>query len=91
MQACQPEPLVVVVGDHNAQQAFLVSENKTVCKITVSDIPAYLLAMYYVLMCYPTGCNNFYAFLETTLFKLPINVPSSVVNFLTRLDSIMHS
>lgn len=85
MQACQPEPLVVVVGDHrDAQQAFLVSENKTVREITVSDIPIiYLLAMYYVFnMCYPKGCNNSYAFLEITLLKLRMNV--------TRLDSVMH-
>ena len=92
VQGCQPEPLVVVVGDHHdAQQAFLVSENKTVCEITVSDILIYLLAMYYVFnMCYPKGCDDFYSFMEIALFKLPVNVPGSVVNFLTRLDSVMH-
>lgn len=92
MQVCQPEPVVVVVGDHrDAQQAFLISENKTVCEITVSDIPIFLLATYYVFnMCYPKGCNNFYTFLEVALFKLPVNIPGSVVTFLTRLDSVMH-
>ena len=91
MQVCQPEPVVVVVGDHrDAQQAF-ISENKTVCEITVSDIPILLLATYYVFnTCYPKGCNNFYTFLEVALFKLPVNIPSSVVTFLTRLDSVMH-
>ena len=30
------------------EKAFLVSENKTACEIQTSDIPIYLLAMFYV-------------------------------------------
>lgn len=90
IDTCQAEPMVVVVGDYREpEQAFLVSENKTVCEINTSDIPIYLLAMFYVYnMCYPKGCTNFYAFLELTLFKLTVQVPSSVIAFITRLDSL---
>ena len=43
--------------------------------------------MFYVFnMCYPKGCNNFYAFLEVALLKFSVQVSSSVVNFITRLD-----
>ena len=87
---CQAEPMVVVVGDYREpEQAFLVSENKTVCEIKTGDIPIYLLAMFYVYnMCYPKGCTNFYAFLEMTLFKLSVQVPSSVITLITRLNSL---
>ena len=39
-------------------------------------------------MCYPKGCNNFYAFLKVALLKLSVQVSSSVVNFITCLDSL---
>ena len=81
---------MVVVGDHqSADQAFLVCENKTMCEISVKDIPIYLVAVYYVFnMCYPKGCNNFYAFLELGVFKLPVQVSASVFSLLSRLDAL---
>ena len=82
--------MVVVVADHHdAEQAFLISENKIVCEIKLADIPLYLLAMFYVFnMCYPKGCNNFYAFLKVALLKLSVQVFSSVMNFILCLDSL---
>ena len=91
ISTCQPEPFVVVVGDHHsAEQVFLVCENKTVCEIPLKDIPIYLVAIYYVFnMCYLTkGCTNFYAFLELTVFKLPVKVPASVVSLHSSLDAL---
>ena len=90
ISTCQPEPFVIVVGDHHsAEQAFLVCENKVVCEISLKDIPIYLVAIYYVFnMCYPKGCTNFYAFLELAVFKLPVKVSASVVSLHSRLDAL---
>ena len=51
VDACQTEPMAIVVGDHHdPEQAFLISENKVVCdiKLKVPNIPIFLLAMFYV-------------------------------------------
>lgn len=81
---------MVVVGDHREpEQAFLVLENKTVCELKTCDIPIDPVAMFYVHnMCYPKGCTNFYTFIESSLFMLSTQVPSSVISFVTRLDSL---
>ena len=40
-------------------------------------------------MCYPKGCNNFYAFIEIGIFSLGVkNLPNTVGTFLTRLNAL---
>ena len=89
----QSEPFVIVVGDFShPDQCFLVVDRKIVSEIQADDIPAYLMAAFYVLnICYPEGCNNVYTFFEIGLLELKepiISVTLSVKNFLGRLSCI---
>lgn len=88
---CPPHPVIIIVGDYrNPIQGFLVCEKKMICEIPTKESPIYLLALYYVFnMCYPKGCNNFYAFIEIGIFNLAVkNVPITIGTFLTRLNAL---
>ena len=88
---CPPHPIVIIVGEYrNPIQAFLVCEKTIICEIKTEEIPIYLLASYYIFnMCYPKGCNNFYAFIESGIFRLRVkSLPITVGTFLTRLNAV---
>jgi len=89
----QSSPFVIVVGSStNPEQCFLVIDRNLISEIPFDDIPAYLLAAFYVLnICYPEGCNNLYTFFEVILLGLKeptISVNLSVKNLLGRLSCI---
>ena len=85
---CPPHPMIIIIGEYrNPIQAFLVCEKTIICEITTQELPIYLLASYYIFnMCYPKGCNNFYAFIEEGIFDL--KVKNSVGTCLTRLNAL---
>ena len=89
----QSEPFVVVVGDHKEyEQAFLCIDKKVILEIPTEDISIFLVAVFYVFnICYPTGTNNIYCFLEVTLLGLSepsIVVPPCIKNLLARLHHL---
>ena len=91
LKQCPDHPLVIITGDYrDAVQAVLVFENDIVYDISTDTIPVSLLSFYYVYnLCYPKGCNNFYAFIEAGLFNIDVrNMPTSVTNFLTRINAL---
>ena len=83
--------MIIIIGEYrNPIQGFLVCEKKMICEIPTKESPIYLLALYYIFnMCYPKGCNNFYAFIEIGIFNLGVkNVPITIGTFLTRLNAL---
>ena len=83
---------VIVEGSsQRPQQAFLVMDQKILTEINVNHIAIYLMAVFYIFnICYPSGCCNFYCFLEVTLLRLKeptISIPPTVANMLAQLAS----
>ena len=90
LQQMQKAPYAVVLGGHkDPKLAFMVMDKKIICEIPIDDIPIYLIAVFYIFnICYPTGCQNLYCFLEVILLRLQepqISINVSVKNFLARL------
>ena len=65
-EMCTAQPCVVVRGSlEDMKDAFLVVENKVLCKIPLGEVALALISAFYVFnMHYPHGCYNFYTFIE---------------------------
>ena len=84
---CPPHPVIIIMGEYrNPIQGFLVCEKKIICEIPTKESP---ISPYIFNMCYPKGCNNFYAFIEIGIFNLGIkNILITAGTFLTRLNTL---
>ena len=82
-------PYILMTGTlREPGQAFLVVDKNIINEIKDFDnIPLILLSAYFVFnIKYPTGCNNFFSFLEILLLKYPINKASiTVKHFFTSI------
>lgn len=83
-------PYILVSGDYlEAEQAFLVTDQRVIMEVNIEDIPLVLMSAFFVYnICYPLGCSNFYAFLE--VFTLGFNLSKaslSVRHFVSSLDA----
>ena len=83
----------MAIGDHkDCDQSFLCVDKKILMEVPTEDIMVYLVAVYYVFnICYPTGTNNVYSFMEAAVLGLSepsISITQSVRSFITRLDNL---
>ena len=90
LQQMQKVPYAVVLGGHkDLKKGFMVINKKIICEIPIDDIPIYLIAVFYIFnICYPTGCQNLYCFLEVILLRLQelqISIHVFVKNLSARL------
>ena len=85
-----PQPVIIVRGEKNRiKDAFIVTESHLLCKVPVLELPFLLLATFYIFnMQYPSGCTNFYSFLE--FFFLGIEPPkrSKLQHFITSISNV---
>ena len=82
-------PYVLIVGSvEDARQAFLVVDKHIVMMIDLKFIPFVLMSAFFVYnIHYPSGCSNFYSFMEafTLGFSLE-NASPTVKHFVASLD-----
>lgn len=93
-----PHPYILVENANTIEaQCHLVTDCQIICQGKVSQIPALLLAAFYVFnICYPPGCKNFYSFMEVIILGNPIkkaapsvkHVYASLFNWCCVLSSI---
>lgn len=89
----QCETFAIVIGDHKEhEQAFLAIDNKVISEISVNNIPIFLLGAFYMLnICYPTGCQNVYKFLELIFLNISEKTPPSVKTVHTLITAKLHA
>ena len=75
-------PYILVVGDQReAIQAFLVVDCQVITEVGLEDIPLTLMSAYFVFnICFPSGCSNFYAFMEVYTLGFALEKASPTVN-----------
>ena len=71
-QQLHPQPVVVVRGKKKSiKDAYIVTEGQVLCKVPIAQVPFALLSAFYIFnMQYPSGCTNFYSFLEFIFLDL---------------------
>ena len=59
-------PYIMIIGTwQQARQAFLVVDKQVVMDVDIKDIPIVLMSAFFVYnIHYPSGCSNFYSFME---------------------------
>ena len=83
-------PYILAVGDYKeVEQLFLVTDKKVVLKIKTEDVPLTLMSAFFIYnICYPSGCINFYAFMEVFTFSFDLyKAAPSVRHFVSSLLS----
>ena len=81
-------PYILAVGDYKEEQLFLVTDKKVVLEIKTEDVPLTLMSAFFIYnICYPSGCINFYAFMEVFTFSFDLYKAPSVRHFVSSLLS----
>lgn len=84
------QPIAIVRGvTENPKDAFIVTEGQLLLKVPLEKIPFILLTTFYVFnMQYPSGCTNFFSFLE--FFFLDVTPPrrSKLQHFITSITNV---
>ena len=59
-------PYVLIIGNwEEASQAFLVVDKQVITEMKIQDVPFVLMSAFFVYnIHYPSGCSNFYTFME---------------------------
>lgn len=86
---CNVAPYALIVGSwEDASQAFLVVDKQVVMEIDVEDIPIVLMSAFFVFnIHYPSGCANFYMFMEVyTLGFASDNATPTVKHLVASLE-----
>ena len=83
-------PYMLVVGGYkDPKQAFLVADKKIVSEVQCfEDLPFCLMSAYFVFnIHYPTGCSNFFQFMEVITLNFPVKKASlTVKHFMASID-----
>lgn len=82
-QSSYATPYILVSGDDNDVQSFLVVVKTIISEIQChSDIPFCLMAAYFVFnICYPRGCTNLFSFMEVITLNYPSTKVSATVKY----------
>lgn len=84
-----PQPTIVIQGEvNNMKAAYIAVEGHILCKVPVKQLPFMLLFVYYVFnLKYPSGCSNFYSFLEYLFLGVTPPKRSKLQHFLTSISN----
>ena len=82
----------MIVGE-SSLQSYLIVDKHVIDEIDFVDIPFALMAAFFVYICYPKRCTNFYTFLEIVVLKYSAEKAPPSVKFLLRsvlIRTILH-
>ena len=87
-KSMSPPPVVVVQGTQTkVKAAFLVCEKVVLSKVDAVHIPLILFAAYYTFnIKYPSGCSNFFSFLEVLFLNAVPPKRAKLNHFLNMLE-----
>lgn len=70
------------------KDAYITTEGQILCKVPVLEVPFVLLSVYYIFnMQYPSGCTNFYSFLEHMFLDVAPPRRSRLNHFITSVTN----
>ena len=82
-------PYILIIGRvEEANQAFLVVDKQIVMSVDIKQIPIILMSAFFVYnIHYPSGCSNFYSFMEAFTLGFALdNATPTVKHFVASLD-----
>lgn len=77
------EPYITLTDYEEDLEAYLIVDKLIIDKVPLLSLPYALMSAFFVYnICYPKGCNNFYAFMEIVVLNYCIEKASPCVKFL---------
>ena len=74
-------PYALIVGSwEEARQAFLTVDKQVIMEMDIKDVPLVLMSAFFVYnIHYPSGCSNFYTFMEVFTLGFALDNASPTV------------